>query len=330
MPKFSIIVPVYNVEAYIEECICSVLNQSCEDFELILIDDGSPDRCPEICDSYAKKDKRIKVIHKSNGGLSEARNVGIKESVGEYILFLDSDDTLKSEDALEGLLPYAQNEYDIVFGHMNGRIDNKYIPEEKEYVDTGEKMILLLLRTGKLTVTVWNKIYRAEYIKKRQLYFVEGYVHEDNEWTGKTVAAASKCILTKAEFYMHRIVENSIITNNSEKNRAYKAKSKIVLASYACKEIKKYTSHPEALHELYTWYMGLFLDGMVSYHWLKDKQQKAEIKGVIEQYSNIFGFGKELDNKKYQIFYYLNKIFGINSVLIILRLKYRRAPAEFE
>lgn len=92
MPEISIIVPVYNVEKYLEQCIDSILTQTFEDFELILVDDGSPDKCPEICDEYAQKDDRVRVIHKENGGVSSARNAGMKLACGEYILFCDSDD----------------------------------------------------------------------------------------------------------------------------------------------------------------------------------------------------------------------------------------------
>ena len=90
--KYSIIVPVYNVENYINECIQSVLSQTMNDYEIILVDDGSLDECPAICDEWAKKESRIKVIHKKNGGLSSARNEGIRQSKGRYLLFLDSDD----------------------------------------------------------------------------------------------------------------------------------------------------------------------------------------------------------------------------------------------
>lgn len=91
-PKISVIVPVYKVEAYLEYCVQSILNQTYQDFELILIDDGSPDSCPALCDEFAKKHKKISVIHKTNGGLSDARNVGMKAAKGEYITFVDSDD----------------------------------------------------------------------------------------------------------------------------------------------------------------------------------------------------------------------------------------------
>ena len=93
-PLLSIIVPVYNVEKYIERCIKSILNQSFTNFELILVDDGSPDNCGKICDEYKKKDSRIKVIHKKNGGLSDARNAGLNIATGKYIGFVDSDDII--------------------------------------------------------------------------------------------------------------------------------------------------------------------------------------------------------------------------------------------
>ena len=97
---FSVIVPIYNIEKYLPRCIDSVLAQSFDDFELILVDDGSPDNCPKICDEYAVKDARIKVIHKENGGLVSARQVGIKKAVGDYVFHLDGDDAV-CNDALE-------------------------------------------------------------------------------------------------------------------------------------------------------------------------------------------------------------------------------------
>ena len=96
-PKISIIVPVYKVELYLEKCINSILNQTFKDFELILVDDGSPDRCGEICDEYAKKDNRIVVVHKENGGQASARNVGLDIARGDYIGFVDSDDWIERD-----------------------------------------------------------------------------------------------------------------------------------------------------------------------------------------------------------------------------------------
>ena len=103
MAKISIIVPVYNVEKYIFECVDSLINQTYKNLEIILVDDSSPDNCPQICDEYAQKDDRIKVIHKPNGGLSDARNAGIESATGEYLMFVDSDDYI-ALDMIEQLI----------------------------------------------------------------------------------------------------------------------------------------------------------------------------------------------------------------------------------
>ena len=88
----SVIVPIYNVEKYLDKCVDSIINQTYKNLEIILVDDGSPDNCPQMCDDYAKKDSRIRVVHKENGGLSDARNAGMKVATGEYVSFIDSDD----------------------------------------------------------------------------------------------------------------------------------------------------------------------------------------------------------------------------------------------
>lgn len=116
-PLISIIIPVYKVEDYLEECVNSVLNQTYRNLEVILVDDGSPDNCPALCDNYARQDKRIKVIHKPNGGLSDARNEGLKNASGEYVLFLDSDDFYIDNEAISQLVKEVHKNpaTDIVF-----------------------------------------------------------------------------------------------------------------------------------------------------------------------------------------------------------------------
>ena len=101
MVKFSIIIPIYNVERYLETCVNSILTQTYSDYEVILVDDGSPDRCGELCDHYAESDSRVKVVHKVNGGLSSARNAGLDIAMGEYVIFVDSDDYWDDTMALE-------------------------------------------------------------------------------------------------------------------------------------------------------------------------------------------------------------------------------------
>ena len=121
----SVIVPVYNTEKYLDECILSILNQSFTDFELLLIDDGSTDRSGAICDQYAAKDERVRVFHKKNGGVSSARNVGLDEAKGEYVIFLDADDYWYRDDCLEALLRIAvQTKVDVVRGEYKAVDEN--------------------------------------------------------------------------------------------------------------------------------------------------------------------------------------------------------------
>lgn len=122
-PKISVIIPIYNVEKEIHRCVDSVINQTLEDIEIILVDDGSPDNCSIICDEYGEKDKRVRVIHKENGGLSDARNVGLLESSGEYILFVDSDDYIDSR-TCEKFYSSAEEHIDILVGDAV-KIDGK-------------------------------------------------------------------------------------------------------------------------------------------------------------------------------------------------------------
>ena len=111
--KISIIVPVYKVEQYLERCVRSLINQTYKNVEIILVDDGSPDQCPQMCDNYASDDLRIKVIHKKNGGLSDARNAGLRIATGEYVMYVDSDDYIE-KNACEKLIKNAIGNVDVV------------------------------------------------------------------------------------------------------------------------------------------------------------------------------------------------------------------------
>ena len=138
-PLISVIIPVYNVERYLDECIKSIVNQTYENLEIILVDDGSPDNCPRMCDDWAKKDERIRVIHKENGGLASARNAGMNICTGEYISFVDSDDWMELN-AYESLLKYFDDKTDIVKFDMIRNAD--VIPSETTDIRVYEKEML--------------------------------------------------------------------------------------------------------------------------------------------------------------------------------------------
>ena len=171
-PKISVIVPVYNVEKYLPRCIDSILSQSFTDFELLLIDDGSPDNCGKICDEYAKRDSRVKVFHKPNGGVSAARNLGIKNAMGEWITFIDADDYIE-DDFLS--LPNEVPE-DLLIQNYKVLLDSKFVVHDFEHrlINFSEIHNFLNNNIGKeIFSSPWAKFYRRELIKDGNISFPE-------------------------------------------------------------------------------------------------------------------------------------------------------------
>ena len=244
--KYSIIIPVYNVEKYISKCIDSIVNQTYKNIEIILVDDGSPDRSPEICDLYAKKDKRIKVIHKSNGGLVSARKAGIDIATGKYCLFVDSDDWI-DECTIEKL-----NNYITEYGNVD-LIKFRYVFEPKKNLQPEYTMCNHILDKDER-----NKVYRellltnnynnlCNEVFKKELYDIDDKVlkmkinyGEDLIVNLKIFATAKNIVLINDAFYhyllndksiTHRVMIDSIAKNVSD--NIYVNKEKI-------KYLKKY------------------------------------------------------------------------------------------
>ncbi len=227
-PKFSVIVPVYKVEEYLETCVNSLHAQSMEagSMEILLVDDGSPDRCGEICDRLAEVYEEIRAIHKTNGGLSSARNAGILKAQGEYLVFVDSDDTLEPgalhriEDALE---KYGEPDvvfYDGIEDDGSNRSSLRRIPTEGFRVtDSGKDFMLEKYRDNNLNMESWLYAWKKDYLEENQLTFKEGILHEDVEFTPRALMKCGKIIELPDQLYHYMVRENSISTQkNKEKN----------------------------------------------------------------------------------------------------------------
>lgn len=206
----SVIIPVYNVEKYINQCINSVINQTYTNLEIILIDDGSPDRCGEICEEYALKDSRIKVIHQSNGGLSKARNSGLDIATGDYIGFVDSDDYIK-DNMYEFLLQLLlKNNADISICGTFDIEKNSYYEEEHYY--NSEEAIKLMLTETKFNTSAWDKLYKRDLFNG--IRFPEGKIYEDLATIYKLFHKASKIVYNSQPKYYYRITPNSIMNQS--------------------------------------------------------------------------------------------------------------------
>ena len=240
MPTFSVIVPVYNVEPYIKDCLDSILCQTYTDYELIIIDDGSPDNCGRIIDDYSGKDSRIKVIHSPNEGLSAARNKGLDIAMGKYIYFADSDDTLDPH-LLEKILPEMDAGFDMVCFHIDCIYEkpilqkpNHQIPPDVIFDLSKDEdkynFILYPLRHYKIFFEVFHRCFRRDIIEKWHMRFVDGdrIFAEDFQFLFCYVAHSSTIHLIPDVLYHYRIRDDSIMGQN---RNALRLKEDELLAS---------------------------------------------------------------------------------------------------
>lgn len=205
MDLISVIVPVYKVEKYLDKCVASIVNQTYKNLEIILVDDGSPDNCGAMCDAWAAKDSRIRVIHKENGGLSDARNAGMAVAAGEWIAFVDSDDWI-ADDMYEALLRAAREHNCGVTACQYALIySDKALPEvagggEVTVLDRLEAMHALI-QDGCVRQVVWNKLYRADLV--RDIPFAVGKCHEDEFWTWQVIARIDRYAMVDCVGYYY-------------------------------------------------------------------------------------------------------------------------------
>lgn len=207
-PLVSIIVPVYNVELYIEKCIKSLINQSYKNIEIILIDDGSLDRSGEICDEYQIIDPRIKVYHKVNGGLSDARNYGLDHIRGEYVFFIDSDDWIEL-DSIKKLIDFTiMNNVDIVCYGINDYVGDSILSRrgalDCKILNGKEASHLLVEKGDEVGIVVWNKLYKTQLFEN--IRFEKGKINEDVFFTPKIIYSAAKVGIIN--YYGYNYVKN--------------------------------------------------------------------------------------------------------------------------
>ncbi len=230
MPKISVIVPVFNVSKYLKQCVESILNQSFGDFELLLINDGSTDNSEEICKSF--KDARIKYFKKENGGLSSARNVGIDNSQGEYIAFVDSDDYVDRDFLEFSLKTIESKKCDVVLCGYYIQSDNKAIKNNCNsgfYTTEQLNEAIVELKCKNLIDPSWNKLYTASVIKDNDLRFAEGEIFEDTDFNLRLLKFKPSFFVSDRCFY-HYVQHKGSITKkyNKDKLDILKKRSKLL------------------------------------------------------------------------------------------------------
>ena len=310
----SIIVPVYKVEQYLKRCMDSILNQTYKNIEVILVNDGSPDNCPALCDEYAKIDSRIRVIHKENGGLSSARNVALGTVKGDYVFFVDSDDWL-ALDTLEVLNEYLEKDYDMISFQRTYLIEEKVVEKgEKNPKDMDVSQYIDASFLGRYDFFVTTKIFKTEVFNN--VRFLEGRNYEDLEIMHRLFLNMKKVVgLDYFLYYYWKGNEGAITNTITMKN----IKDHYLSANEIYQACRKYLEdRGKDSSNIVAWYKvemtQLYIDYLKSTD--KDAELFAKIKSeIIKEKIN---FNRLLKQPRY-LKYILYKI-GLLG--IVIRAKY--------
>ncbi len=213
--KVSVIVPIYNVEKYLKRCVDSIINQTYKNLEIILVNDGSPDNCPQMCDEFAKQDSRIKVVHKPNGGISSARNAGLKMVTGEYFCFVDSDDWLHKQNVEALMFAVNKHKSDLTVADFLIAYDDETYEEQEITSFECECNENKFKYYAKYLTSPWNKLYKTATFK--DLHYPDGRVYEDAHVAPWLFETAEKISLVKNKLYYYFQRRNSIMGSLKQK-----------------------------------------------------------------------------------------------------------------
>ena len=314
-PLISVIIPIYNVEKYLDRCIASVVNQTYENLEIILVDDGSPDLCPQICDDWATKDFRVRVIHKANGGLSSARNTGLQNSVGEYIYFLDSDDWIEL-DMIQSLYEAcAQNDVLLsvcgryAFFEENNHIQIDKCPTRDEVVASTE-FVAQMLTGNHCDSSACDKMFHRSLWNSFR--FPEGRIYEDVAVMYKVVLSTSRIATIRRPLYYYRRHPNSIVTSSFTKK----------LFDYPINTRKLLEDISHNYSDLYEYACWTHIKALQNVIIKLAQADRAEYKAYICDYKQLVGELRSLRSvwKNSSIFSFHDKIMcTVHSIWYIVR-----------
>ena len=285
--KVSFILPVYNVEKYLGECVESILQQTCRDFEMVLVDDGSTDNSPALCDAYAEKDSRVRVVHKQNGGLSDARNAGLAVAKGDFVIFVDSDDFWVGKDSLLQLMEVVNNHPECDFISFNCSYYYQNTKTYKKWVAFDEKLAIptdndtamrSLVASGTMPMSACLKVISRKSLLDMGLVFQKGILSEDIPWFIDLLEGSKKCMFVNHYVYAYRQnVSGSITHSGGERSfmclfeilkseldkiekRSFSAEAKLSLYSFLAYEycillsmLSSLTESKEQRKELYAY-----------------------------------------------------------------------------
>lgn len=325
-PVISIIIPVYNVEKWLNKCIDSILVQSYKNFEVILVNDGSTDKSGEICDKYSKEDNRVKVFHNKNKGLSYSRNFGVKNSNGKYVMFVDSDDFISDINIIDKFINILEKDKsDFIytsycrFNDENEDEITEILPIDINNNDikgkSGIEILSMLIEKNNYHHAAYLKICNRRLLIENNLLFKEGIYHEDAEWSPKLFYYAKRISIYNEPYYMRRMRENSIITTTNEVSIRKKINDRLNIAN----DLIKFFNKIEESHS-----KKVIINDFVRMYWgdlllitnLKDKNNFNDCCNTVKNTKKVLKYG---ELKKYKMADLLIKIIGIKNFLILAK-----------
>lgn len=314
---FSVIIPVYNVEKYLHQCVDSVLKQTFQDYELILVDDGSQDSSPSICDEYAKKDYRIHVIHKINGGQSAARNAGFAVAKGDYVVFLDSDDFYIHEHVFCRIAEKCVSSPDIISFKYKKYFDamGKYGVCNYSFTDIPQEhyteVIRILVEKDAFFCSAWSKVVKRSVLEENRILFDEHSRCEDMDWYFNVITHSNSMELVDDVMVGYRQRENSVTSTKSSQTLddfiAFFSKWVPAVATLPDKQL---------CQALYSAMAKLYVNLMVAYASLNDYKKKSRYTD-LKQYSSLLNYHS---NPRVKKIWLVKRILGLKATIQLLSI----------
>lgn len=315
MKILSIIIPVYNVEKYLKQCVDSVISNKFDNIEIILVNDGSTDNSGVICEEYAKRDNRILAFNKKNGGLSDARNYGINEATGKYLMFLDSDDFIESN-KLKGIIEILnRTNVDVLMSPYNEIVDdevvgvgavNKLLGSELQI--NSKELLECIFNNTKGIWTAWKYIVRKQFLTDNKIEFKKGFLHEDVDYTTRILLKMNTFQYYNVPWYCYRTERVGSIMNK-KKFKSLKDTAQIIVdlnGDFKGEniDINIINVIKEKLSETLYTAIGLYNLG--------EKEEKKEIVKLINKNKYLLSASKKI---KHRVFFLVSQIVGIKNAL---------------
>lgn len=316
--RFSIILPVYNVEKYLQECMDSILKQTFQNYEVILIDDGSKDGSPALCDELAEKHPCIKVIHKKNSGAADSRNVGLQEAVGDYVIFIDSDDYIIRRDFLSCLNDALADDVDqVLFKYCKYFDDTKQLAQcQFSYQNAAKEsdyssMIATLVKDDAFFGMAWIRAIKRGLLVQHGIDFETGLTGEDMDWNYKLMLASRKIAFLDTPYIAYRQRSGSITSSYKMKNLT----DYVYIVQKWAEEIGR-IDNKALRNALWGSLAKNYSNLLIVYSRIKDRE-KAKIQKQIKALSWLLKYGM---SKRPQMIYKVYRLAGFNVTVLMLKM----------